>query len=1098
MGTYNPRAPEVLGPEWVAIRDEDITFSPAVNVVERGHTFYNDTSRTLNAGRFYLKELPPGAEQGQVYLVNVYPRGTEDQTGPVRRCVIPVNTVGVTGTFSTTPTVPILSGTSSDFANIVVNANTASKRADVFFAVNQYAQELKGKRILEVNILNEMSWNPVDTSSLLTAERFGEFAFGSQISLFTGGAGLQSIALLPDGFDQIVGATLNGTPSMLLVPDIIAEGMYGQARRTRLRLGEVNRLWQTPSTTFNQIAMPWRVEELQRFEASAGANRTWFRYEFGGSVRWLGEFWWGYTALEVVYCEERRVAFGGINTDFDNPGGQHPFDASTVSVTLRSPTSLTTSPTLPIGEYLVTVSAADMGDSPGIFEYPAERLTSSNPFPILNGLREYIEIPTHQGVRINVTHTDGETFTSETDHVLPQISLHDNTLATIPDPHGYGRLARAQVWEGVTATQDILSSAIPTDVTGTYSQGRFYARRFGDTTVPLRLAHTTTSAFFTVLTVDAFDQLEEIIDGWKEVTLRFDTNLPLHTASGTQNFTFQAQLEYAGNRWEVLGAYAGAVSGTPGNPFNLVTATQRLGSTTYGGITANADWMPQYAPPVSGTANDDTADLFLLLSQDPPFITGLAVTGLSQALTTYTECDGHSACCIPRTLHYNRVSWGRADGASIVATFSGDVTGGWGPTDTNQTWTPTSGGSAADYSEGDGSGRIDLPDSISRNIYVNGVTLTDFDIYATIRSPVTVGDTLTASIHARFDVALNNGYRFQTSFDDDGTIDISIQRITAGGATSLVASTNLFPSFGPLQPFHIRVQGVGTALRMKIWQDLDGEPTAWTITITDATYTSGSVGLRAIKAAGNTNLGAYLLYDNFTATGFVNGISQDAFGYYELQRYDVVEGEWKTIMKATNLGVTSFNDYEARVGIESRYRIRSVNALRFEGLWSSEVGRTLTEPGVTFQSCGTNRRGALIFTTNEVQDGSSNLAYAMTWDGTVEEDFSFIEAGSVQLQTMFDRDYQVAFHGTERGGEAFTRTLLLANAAIGNPRLANARSLRDLAWADLPYVCVRDDIGDRWLATIIVPADIARRNRRLYNAQLSVIEVTATPSPVDP
>ena len=139
-----------------------------------------------------------------------------------------------------------------------------------------------------------------------------------------------------------------------------------------------------------------------------------------------------------------------------------------------------------------------------------------------------------------------------------------------------------------------------------------------------------------------------------------------------------------------------------------------------------------------------------------------------------------------------------------------------------------------------------------------------------------------------------------------------------------------------------------------------------------------------------------------------------------------------------------------------------------------------------------------IFTSNESQSGAYNLAYAMVWEQDVSESFGLIESGSVEITSHHDRDYQIAHHGEERGGESFSRTLLLANAAVSLPRLANIHSLRDMAWADLPYVCVRDDIGDRWLATVIVPNSVTKRNRRLYNAQITVIEVTDTPSPVNP
>jgi len=51
---------------------------------------------------------------------------------------------------------------------------------------------------------------------------------------------------------------------------------------------------------------------------------------------------------------------------------------------------------------------------------------------------------------------------------------------------------------------------------------------------------------------------------------------------------------------------------------------------------------------------------------------------------------------------------------------------------------------------------------------------------------------------------------------------------------------------------------------------------------------------------------------------------------------------------------------------------------------------------------------------------------------------------------------------------------------------------------NVPYICVRDEDGNRWLATVLVPSGRVLRDRRLYMAPISVIEVTATPAPVDP
>ena len=99
---------------------------------------------------------------------------------------------------------------------------------------------------------------------------------------------------------------------------------------------------------------------------------------------------------------------------------------------------------------------------------------------------------------------------------------------------------------------------------------------------------------------------------------------------------------------------------------------------------------------------------------------------------------------------------------------------------------------------------------------------------------------------------------------------------------------------------------------------------------------------------------------------------------------------------------------------------------------------------------------------------------------------------------MFDRDFFTAFRPLERGGEQFSRTLLVQAAAIAPPTLGDFRALRDMAWDTVSYICVRDEDGNRWLANVVVPSGRVQRSRTLYFAQVNVAEVTATPSPVDP
>jgi len=45
---------------------------------------------------------------------------------------------------------------------------------------------------------------------------------------------------------------------------------------------------------------------------------------------------------------------------------------------------------------------------------------------------------------------------------------------------------------------------------------------------------------------------------------------------------------------------------------------------------------------------------------------------------------------------------------------------------------------------------------------------------------------------------------------------------------------------------------------------------------------------------------------------------------------------------------------------------------------------------------------------------------------------------------------------------------------------------------------VRDEDGNRWFTTVLVPSGRVLRDRRLYMAPVEIIEVTDTPSEVDP
>lgn len=222
------------------------------------------------------------------------------------------------------------------------------------------------------------------------------------------------------------------------------------------------------------------------------------------------------------------------------------------------------------------------------------------------------------------------------------------------------------------------------------------------------------------------------------------------------------------------------------------------------------------------------------------------------------------------------------------------------------------------------------------------------------------------------------------------------------------------------------------------------------------------------------------------------------WGYYELQRRDTTmpADTWETIAKITTPFASTFDDYEARIGVVSTYRIRAVHVTGPYGPWSSSVSIAMASPGVT----GTNvDHGALVFTSNA--DPTKNLAYTHTTAKPANQDFTFPEAGTAATLALYGRDYPVATRPAERGGVAFERTLLTNAVGVPSETMSDGfNTVRDLAWAPIPYVCVRDDLGNRWLATLTVPSGSVRQldaGTHLMLARVTVAEVADEPTALD-
>lgn len=1036
MGQYNPHAPYILGQEWVPIRNAHYQSD---GIIERGYAFTLNATTTPVSGAFYVNEYPPNVLAQACDFISVYPAGRETLTGPIKKVRIRASAVVVTnpGSIDITAGVAALY-TPEDGDVIVFDADSVTNsQLQVSFDTESVAALLLGKRIVDVRLLYSMRSANTANSDNMTFRIHNQSAFKGVI--------------FPEA----------------------TEVTYPLNKISVLSLTELNATWDANVGFRNQrTVLPWRFQELNRFRATAPAAEALTIFMQNGSDgAEIFPVLLDYLEMEVVYCEETRVLYGGFRTydsNFNSIGlsaaSLNFYGLGAIAVQLYNPVTFTPGATLPAGDYVVTIYHRDMA-SRSIFQGT----------PKIHAVREYYQLPNQRTRWVKQTTVENEEFTAvEPDQVLTQITLH-TASQIVTGVHSYGTSVGAPIYGVRTATQTLEDT--PADG-GTYSQVRYYARRYGNTMVPLQLA-TTSGTNAVTISVEDFDALPEIVDGWREVTLRFTTGVVISPTAGTSDWRWSASSEVAGNQWQIMVA-SGPTGAWPPNPTAAATGPATYWTPTSGNVAA-LTWQ---SPSVSGVALDTTSDAVLILSQDPPTVTGFALTNASQPLDVALRCSSPPGC-IPTGISYVQTDW---EMNVVCDTYSTPVTGGWNGTDTDQTWTVFA-GAANHFGKVNGVGQIThVAVNTSNGALINGVTLVDVEVTATFISPVIVtGDDFRAEVVARR-VDVSNYYAARVRFETVNVLGFDIFRVVGGSFTTLASVT--VPNFGYAvgTPIRLSIRVIGPALHARIWNASDPS-FSYELNVVDGFITAaGQVAVQTFVTGSLTNpMPLTIGVDDFTVvpTALVDAS-------YEIQRMDEVDTEWQTVLNTTNLCVNSFADYEARVGVISWYRMRVLNALDFAGPWVTGSA-TIPSPGVAVA------RGAssvLIFTSNAQPD--SNLAYVMQWEGQPAELFSFPEADTVTLQRLFGRDFFLAMRPLERGGERFTRTLLVNNAAIALPSLADFRELRDLAWADLDYVCVRDELGNRWFATIIVPEGAVRGDRTIYLAQIEVIETTNVPSPVDP
>jgi len=208
-----------------------------------------------------------------------------------------------------------------------------------------------------------------------------------------------------------------------------------------------------------------------------------------------------------------------------------------------------------------------------------------------------------------------------------------------------------------------------------------------------------------------------------------------------------------------------------------------------------------------------------------------------------------------------------------------------------------------------------------------------------------------------------------------------------------------------------------------------------------------------------------------------------SFLRYEIQRSEDAGATWTDIAAITTEATNSFKDYEAIRGISVTYRIRVLRTDLAFSAWSTSAG--VTKPlGVDH---------TLYLVSNF--DPTLNLAY----DFRPARIYDFNENEERVTRAVYLRDYQLGFSPLEYRGTTAHYTLQIGLddkvPPGGGLGIAGFDPLRDLARAQLPYVCVLDYQGNRLYASLMVPAGDHDESGRIgrYLTDLAAVEVASAP-----
>ncbi|MBA2452606.1 MAG: hypothetical protein H0V47_05510, partial [Chloroflexia bacterium] len=215
----------------------------------------------------------------------------------------------------------------------------------------------------------------------------------------------------------------------------------------------------------------------------------------------------------------------------------------------------------------------------------------------------------------------------------------------------------------------------------------------------------------------------------------------------------------------------------------------------------------------------------------------------------------------------------RASASTVVAadTFSRNAVDNWRPAETGGSYLLT--GGAANFDVADGVGTMRVPKAgVTRTATLPSVSVQNVDLRVRVQTDKdATGGGLDVDLIARR-IAANTEYRFRAHISADGSISVRIVRAVSGQTVQLGRSgTVQGPTHTAGRALWIRAQATDvnpTTLRMKIWEDGQSEPDAWTYGASDNTQSLqalGAVGLRAFVSSTSNNAPVTFAFDELEA-----------------------------------------------------------------------------------------------------------------------------------------------------------------------------------------------------------------------------------------